>query len=46
MIFDFYRKKLIRMRSLIPRVIPKSSFENELPIEQDKPFNAFLVKEI
>ena len=46
LLFSFYRNKLRKLHSEIPKQIALSFFDHDLRIDKDKPFNTLLVKEV
>jgi hypothetical protein len=46
MIYEFFRSKIKELIYNVPKVIPHELYEEQIPIERDKPFNTLLTKEI
>ena len=45
-IYEYFRQKLQELLFQIPQMIKPEEYEEQIPIEREKPFNTLLTKEI
>ena len=46
MIYEYFRSKLKEVLFKVPEFFPVEFYEDQIPIERDRPFHTLLIKEI
>ena len=46
MIYEYFRARLKEILYLVPAPVKAEEYEDQIPVEREKPFNALLTKEI